>query len=213
MKPEITYYSAFFYGTLMHPDILKRVIGNDGAHLKICSAILLDHTRHHVKQADYPALLPYTKSMTMFNCKLSPEEKSVRGSLVTGLSESDMRLLDIYEGDEYIRDIVPVHPLSTPTILSPQINGHQSALPSAAPHTHSPSTLPPPISAHVYIWCKPPTWLTPSLWSYEDFVKNNAWKYVGVGSADNADYMEVDRRRGMGGFIVRCGGGGQDRDY
>jgi hypothetical protein len=35
----------------------------------------------------------------MFNRKLSPEEKSVRGSLVTGLSESDMRLLDIYEGD------------------------------------------------------------------------------------------------------------------
>ncbi|KIM80477.1 hypothetical protein PILCRDRAFT_533611 [Piloderma croceum F 1598] len=40
MKPDRS-YSAFFYGTLMHPDILKRVIGNDGAHLKICSAILL----------------------------------------------------------------------------------------------------------------------------------------------------------------------------
>jgi hypothetical protein len=40
MKPERS-YSAFFYGTLMHPDILRRVIGNDGAHLKICSAILL----------------------------------------------------------------------------------------------------------------------------------------------------------------------------
>ena len=35
----------------------------------------------------------------MFNRKLSPEEKSVRGSLVTGLSESEVRLLDIYEGD------------------------------------------------------------------------------------------------------------------
>ena len=35
----------------------------------------------------------------MFNRKLSPEEKSVRGSLVTGLSESDVMLLDIYEGD------------------------------------------------------------------------------------------------------------------
>lgn len=34
-------YCAFFYGTLMHPDILKRVIGNDGTHLKICSGILL----------------------------------------------------------------------------------------------------------------------------------------------------------------------------
>lgn len=37
-------YAAFFYGTLMHPEILKRVIGNDGTHLKICSAILLVST-------------------------------------------------------------------------------------------------------------------------------------------------------------------------
>jgi hypothetical protein len=33
--------SAFFYGTLMHPRILKRVINNDGSHLKICQAVLL----------------------------------------------------------------------------------------------------------------------------------------------------------------------------
>jgi len=208
MKPERP-YSAFFYGTLMHPDILKRVIGNDGAHLKICSAILLDHTRHHLKQADYPALLPYSKSRTMFNRKLSPEEKSVRGSLVTGLSESEVRLLDIYEGDEYTRDLVPVHPLSAPTTLSPQIHGQQTSLPSAAPHSHCPSSLPPPIYAHTYIWCKPPTWLTPSLWSFEDFVKNNAWKWVGVvGSAENEHFKEVDRRREVGGgFILRCGVG------
>lgn len=33
--------SLFFYGTLMHPKILKRVIRNDGAHLQLCSALLL----------------------------------------------------------------------------------------------------------------------------------------------------------------------------
>jgi hypothetical protein len=32
---------AFFYGTLMHPEVLKRVIGNDGAHLEICPAVLM----------------------------------------------------------------------------------------------------------------------------------------------------------------------------
>jgi len=148
----------------------------------------------------------------MFNRKLSPEEKSVRGSLVTGLSESEVRLLDIYEGDEYARELVPVHPLSAPTTLSPQIHGHQTSLPSAAPHSYSPSSLPPPIYAHTYIWIKPPTWLTPSLWSFEDFVNNNAWKWVGVGvgSADNEHYREVDRRREMGGFILKCGVGGRN---
>lgn len=32
--------AAFFYGTLLHPKVLKRVIGNDGTHLRICPAIL-----------------------------------------------------------------------------------------------------------------------------------------------------------------------------
>ena len=33
--------SAFFYGTLLHPKVLKRVIGNDGQHLTIRPAVLL----------------------------------------------------------------------------------------------------------------------------------------------------------------------------
>jgi hypothetical protein len=37
-------YTAFFYGTLMHPKILKRVIRSDGAHLEICPAVLLVST-------------------------------------------------------------------------------------------------------------------------------------------------------------------------
>lgn len=56
---------AFFYGTLMHPKILERVIRNDGSHLEICPAALMvrpylrlenwllihdqEHTRHKVK--------------------------------------------------------------------------------------------------------------------------------------------------------------------
>jgi len=195
----------------MHPQILKRVIGNDGTHLRIYSAILLDYTRHQIKHADYPAVIPYSKSKAMFDRELSPEEKSVRGSLVTGLSEADVRLLDFFEGDEYVRNLVPVHPLSPPTTLSPHILGHTSTLPPAAPHRHSPSTLPPPILAHTYIWCESLTRLIPSLWSFDDFVKNNAWKWAGV-HADNREYMEVDRRREVGGYILRCGGG-EDRDY
>lgn len=34
-------YSAFFYGTLLHPYVLKRVIHNDGSHLSFCPAVLL----------------------------------------------------------------------------------------------------------------------------------------------------------------------------
>lgn len=35
----------------------------------------------------------------MFSGDIEPEETSVRGSLVVGLSDEDMRLLDIFEGD------------------------------------------------------------------------------------------------------------------
>lgn len=42
--------SAFVYGTLMHPKILKRVLHNDARHLKICPAILMvgpSYTQRH----------------------------------------------------------------------------------------------------------------------------------------------------------------------
>lgn len=34
-------HSAFFYGTLLHPAILRRVIGHEGIQLQLCPAILL----------------------------------------------------------------------------------------------------------------------------------------------------------------------------
>jgi hypothetical protein len=51
--------SAFFYGTLMHPKILKRVLHNDASHLKICPAILtvgpsMPNDMHHVQLLIYP---------------------------------------------------------------------------------------------------------------------------------------------------------------
>jgi len=71
-NPETT-YSAFFYGTLLHPAVLTRVIRSEGAHLTICPAILKVHgywllalhrracsyaaqgyTRHQVDWADFP---------------------------------------------------------------------------------------------------------------------------------------------------------------
>ncbi|KIK97759.1 hypothetical protein PAXRUDRAFT_135635 [Paxillus rubicundulus Ve08.2h10] len=91
--------SAFFYGTLMHPTILKRVIGNEGSHLQICPALLPDYTRHQIHGADYPGIVPYSRSRGMFDHELEFEAKSVRGCLVIGLTSEDMRLLDIFEGN------------------------------------------------------------------------------------------------------------------
>jgi len=48
-----TMASAFFYGTLMHPKILKRVLHNDASHLKICSAILMVGPLHAQRHASH----------------------------------------------------------------------------------------------------------------------------------------------------------------
>ena len=40
-EPVSIMASAFFYGTLMAPAILYRVVDNDGSHLQVAPAILL----------------------------------------------------------------------------------------------------------------------------------------------------------------------------
>lgn len=91
--------TAFFYGTLMAPEVLHRVCHGSTSptnpiytthNLKTYPAILPAHRRHRVKDADYPAILPHNES-------------TVRGTYVTGLTDSDIWRLDIFEGSEYER--------------------------------------------------------------------------------------------------------------
>lgn len=97
--------SAFFYGTLMAPKVMHRVchgsMSDDNpvytqSNLKSTPAILHGHRRHRVQCADYPAILP------------TQDESTVRGTYVTGLTDADLWRLDIFEGDEYERQVVKV---------------------------------------------------------------------------------------------------------
>jgi hypothetical protein len=44
-------------------------------------------------------MVPYSRSREMFRDDLEPEERYVRGSVVVGLSDKDMKALDIFEGN------------------------------------------------------------------------------------------------------------------
>ena len=48
-------------------------------------------------------MLPYTKSKELFtssrHADLTEEERTVRGTFVKGLNDSDIALLDLFEGD------------------------------------------------------------------------------------------------------------------
>lgn len=60
---------------------------------------LQDYTRHHVKNADYPAVVSADKGRKIVGRQLTDDEASVRGTVVRGLSRSDIQFLDTFEGD------------------------------------------------------------------------------------------------------------------
>ncbi|KAL1949438.1 hypothetical protein VTO73DRAFT_8319 [Trametes versicolor] len=205
-------YSAFFYGTLMHPAILRRVIGHEGSQLTICPAVLLEHTRHKIQYADYPAVIPYSKSRSLFldsgRGELSPEERTVRGTFVQGLNDRDVALLDLFEGNEYTRDIVGVHPLGPLTPLSATTGptpapADDYIVPRVAPELPPLNALGPSVPAHTYIHAGALSELSPELWSYADFVRESAWKWVGADPVNEEYYAEVDKRKAMEGQTLR----------
>ncbi|KAF2220636.1 AIG2-like family-domain-containing protein, partial [Elsinoe ampelina] len=100
--------TLFFYGTLTFPPILHRVIHGpsnptfptpSSSYVRTYPALLPSHRRHRVRGADYPAVVPSTASA------------SVRGTLAAGLTDADVRRLDIFEGGEYERRKVGVRRL------------------------------------------------------------------------------------------------------
>ena len=106
---------------------------------------------------------------------------------------------------EYTRKLVHVHPLGLPSPLnSPSVDSV-----SNTPPTLETQALLPAVSAYTYMWSDTIDRVVPELWSYETFMKDNAWKWTGessnTGSSDEKGMEEpardfVDR----GGDIVRC---------
>lgn len=91
MAPEVFY--SVCYGTSDPPDAFK------GLHT-LTPAVLDDYSRHRVKHADYPGIVP-------------EEGHSVRGVFATGLTDANMVKLDYFEGSEYERKKVKVKVLKT----------------------------------------------------------------------------------------------------
>ncbi|GAA5877320.1 hypothetical protein JCM1840_007196 [Sporobolomyces johnsonii] len=170
-------FSLFFYGTLCHAAVLSRVINNDGAHLETTDAVLSDHVRLHVAGEDYPAVVTREEAEQVLGRPVTDGEARVQGVVVSGLTRADVAALDEFEGNEYTRAPCTVQPF-----------------PLASPTTPSPA---------FYHWTAPISRLAPRIWSFEDFLRDSAHRWVGSGS--EKEYAEVDRRRAMGGFITPRG--------
>lgn len=151
--------SAFFYGTLMAPQVLHRVChgGMDPQNpiyathsLKIHPAVLHDYQRHRVRHADYPAILPKMGS-------------TVRGNYVTGLTDADILRLDIFEGSQYRRDKVQVRILATAGDREGKgnIKGELAV-------------------AETYVWSDCPRDLEDAEWDFTEFKREKMRFWVGV---------------------------------
>ncbi|GAC98439.1 hypothetical protein PHSY_006033 [Pseudozyma hubeiensis SY62] len=189
--------SLFFYGTLVHPKILARVIGNDGDHLTVQNAVLDGAKLFRVKEAEYPGLVREDSSSTNIN--------AVKGTLVSGLTDSDVGYLDTFEGDEYIRSSVRVipDPLAPAERNSTRIaNAGNAPLHAILSSLTKPriaslcASTSPKIEAQVYTWVAGSDKLEDRVWEFDEFAKNHAANWVGEGQVEHEhEYQVVDRVR------------------
>mmetsp|Transcript_21917 Transcript_21917/g.47842 ORF Transcript_21917/g.47842 Transcript_21917/m.47842 type:complete len:145 (+) Transcript_21917:31-465(+) len=82
--------TAFVYGTLMAPEVVKRLINRVPTFKP---ATLKGFVRYKVKDQVYPAIVPSAES-------------AVQGKVITNLSAEELKVLDAYEADEYYRQTV-----------------------------------------------------------------------------------------------------------
>ncbi|CAO2647170.1 Nn.00g080920.m01.CDS01 [Neocucurbitaria sp. VM-36] len=168
-------HTAFFYGTLMAPPVLHRVIWGSStpptpAHaslLRIRPAMLPAHQRHKVKHADYPAVLP------------APASASVRGTLVEGLTDGDIWRLDIFEGEEYERRKVRVRVLQEGKEHSEgEGEKHGTSVVSRAEEEER-NVEGEEVEAETYIWIAGARQLEAEEWDFAEFARDKMKRWVG----------------------------------
>lgn len=166
----------------MAPGVLHRVIhGTPDPEpwqrnlLTIRPALLQSHRRHRVRHADYPAILPHTDS-------------TVRGTLVTGLTEGDIHRLDIFEGSQYCRESVTVQVLQPDVGLDERVDDAETA-----------ALVVGEAVAQTYMWRDGEETLEAQEWDFEVFKKEKMRAWMGLAetatgqSEVDEGFADVDR--------------------
>ncbi|GAC77383.1 hypothetical protein PANT_26d00024 [Moesziomyces antarcticus T-34] len=182
--------SMFFYGTLVHPRILARVIGSAGAHVRVQNAVLDGATLYHVRGEEYPGLVRTPTGM-------------VKGTLVTGLTDADVQCLDAFEGDEYVRMRVGVLPDPSARV---ECNETRIANAGTAPLHAVLSSLTSERmeqvrargevveDVEVYAWSAGREKLEERVWEFDVFAREHAARWIGEGAQaeHEHEYQVVD---------------------
>ncbi|RPA86171.1 hypothetical protein BJ508DRAFT_411364 [Ascobolus immersus RN42] len=187
--------TCFFYGTLMVPSVLTRVIYGttrpepyQTKDLRIRPAVLSDFVRRKVRYADYPGIVPEKGS-------------TVRGTLVEGLTEWDMKRLDAFEGSEYKLGNVRVHVVGreAPVITSEGVINQDRDWKDPEGEAD--------VEALTYIYSAGAHRLEPEPWDFNHFIKERLYLWAGDDSAEYAgessELLENSTYFGCGAYEAR----------
>jgi hypothetical protein len=79
----------------------------------------------------------------------------------------------------------------------------EGLIPAALPPLPSASELAQPILAQTYVWRLEDSDLEKELWSFDEFVRKNAYRWIGPGAQSDEEYSEVDVvRERLSGVII-----------
>lgn len=197
----------------MVPQILSRVLHQPrGDQIKQDHkltpkpAVLHGFQRRRVKWADYPGIIPSTSTSTTAGTGVtttstpatesneSNESNSVLGTLVTGLTNTDIQKLDLFEGSEYEKQIVSVRVLREGDAIggrreesaAKSEEGHvRDVLDAVSTSTSTSSgtgigtgTAGEEVQALTYVYIAGEDQLEDGFWDFEDFKKEKLGKWV-----------------------------------
>ncbi|KAL6703412.1 hypothetical protein ACN47E_009671 [Coniothyrium glycines] len=163
-------HTAFFYGTLLAPPILHRVLWNaptppTPAHASLLHsrpALLPGFQRRRVRAADYPAVVPSSRA-----------GDAVRGVLVTGLTDGDVWRLDVFEGGEYVRRRVGVR------VLREGGGGGEGEGEKDEGGEEEEGEEEEEVEAETYVWSAGVHRLEDEEWDFAEFVREKLGRWVG----------------------------------
>jgi hypothetical protein len=89
-----------------------------------------------------------------------------------------------------VHPLGPLAPFPADTTATPEVV-EDSFLPTNTPHA-TVSELAELVEAQTYVWCLEDNKLDKELWSFDEFMSKNSWRWLGKGAQDNEDYAEVD---------------------
>lgn len=171
----------------MAPQMLHRVIhGHQDPEpwqktlLNFRPAILHGWRRHRVRGSDYPAIVAASMSS-------SADRTSVLGTLVTGLTDGDIHRLDLFEGDEYVRQEVLVRVLRTfelETGSSSATRSEEQLRNVLSAAEERPVSEVKEVKAVTYVWIAGEERLEDAEWDLEAFKRDKLASWVGMDESE-----------------------------